>query len=334
MAPLKVLIIGNSIAGPALASLLLLSSCQPQITLLERSSTLRKEGQNIDVRGAGLTILKHLGINDLVRAHTTGEEGVQLVDAQDRVWATFLADRSENARSTPTADVEILRGTLAEILNRRLRQLSEEMERNGGQGVEFLFGDRLESIEQDGNRARVKFAKSGERRDYDLVVGADGLQSLTRSMVWGAEGETERLHRVAGGVYAAFFSMPSLSGEKRERAMYRRWLHVPGKRSMMVRPSEVPGRETVFMTIINEEDERFETLSSQRGRENVQAQKELMKEIFKDVGWDCSRVLDEMMVTEDFYYDTIAQVKMDKFTKGRVALLGDSGLVHVLSYSS
>lgn len=323
MEPLNILIIGASIAGPTLATLLLTTSLpaaqKPHITLLERSPSLRMEGQNIDIRGAGITIMRHLGIEKRVRAGVTGEEGVRFVDKHNRVWGEFRADRSGKT-STPTADVEILRGTLAEILMARARGVSEEVQAAGGRGVDFLFGDSLDRIEQDGAGVAVHFAKSGETRRFDLVVGADGLQSSTRRLVWGSEGEARRVKKLAGGVYGAFFGMPARESD----SMYRRWFHAPGRRGVMVRPGKTRDQVTVFMTVINDSDERLPAVAGKR-REDTQAQKALMREYFQGAGWECDRIVDEMMATEDFYYDMLAQVQMDKRSKGRVVLLGDAG---------
>jgi 2-polyprenyl-6-methoxyphenol hydroxylase-like FAD-dependent oxidoreductase len=210
MAPLEILIVGCSIAGPALATFLLLSplpaSQKPHITVLERSATLRTDGQNVDIRGSGVTLIRHLGLESAVRASTTGEEGVQLVNGDNTVWAQFAADRSGRYQ-TPTSDIEILRGRLSELLWRRSKGVSGEVERAGGKGVEYLFGDCLDEIQQVGDKVRVHFVKSGGHREFDAVVGADGLQSRTRSMVWGHDGEKGRVKRL--GMYGAFFSMPS-----------------------------------------------------------------------------------------------------------------------------
>lgn len=324
MAPLHILIVGTSIAGPTLATLLLLTALpapeKPHITLLERSSSLRQEGQNIDIRGAGLTIMRHLGIELAVRRATTREKGVRLVDGRDRVWAEIAADRT-GGTSTPTADVEILRGTLAGILLARVRAVSETVQAAGGAGVEVLFGESVERIEQDdGKGVTVQFARSKETRRFDLVVGADGVQSTTRKLVWGTEGECRRVERVAGGTYGAFFSGMAGEGD----GLWRRWFHAPGRRGVMLRPSERRERISVLMTVVNDSDARLAAVVG-RKREDVAAQKELMREYFQDAGWECDRLLREMMTTDDFYYDMLAQVKMDNWSKGRVVLLGDAG---------
>ena len=319
MAPLDILIVGCSIAGPTLASFLLLSpspaSQKPHITILERAPALRKAGQNIDIRGGGLSIIRKLGLENVIRTSTTGEEGVQVVDEKNEVWAAIGAQGDG-----PTSDIEILRGSLAEICYRRSKIVSERVQNEGGAGIDYIFGDHLDVLEQDDEKVHVRFAKSGERRSFDLVFGADGLQSSTRNLAWGAEGEEHRVKRL--GVYGAFFSMPSGAAD----TLWRRWYHAPGRKSIMLRPHEQRDLTTAFMAVVNDSDDRFPKVALM-GNKGMDAQKELMKEYFQDAGWESKRIIDEMMTTKDFYYDMIAQVKMDEWSKGRIALLGDAGCV-------
>jgi 2-polyprenyl-6-methoxyphenol hydroxylase-like FAD-dependent oxidoreductase len=317
----SLLIIGGGVAGNALASLLLLLplpiTSLPHITVLERSSANCSYGQNIDVRGTGIEILRKLGVEEQVRAATTGEEGVMIVDEKNRVWAQMAADKTGRVQ-TGTSDVEILRGRLTEILRKRAEELSARVKACGGEGIEFVNRDCLESLEQDADKVRVVFANSGEKRCYDLVVGADGLQSLTRRMVWGSEGEEERTKRI--GAYGGFFSMPK--GET--DSLWRRWYHAPGKLGIMVRPSDKPDRSTVFMIVVNDKDARFREVAKVGGR-SVAGQKELLGEYFQNAGWESERIVTEMKAADDFYYDVLAQIKMDSWSKGRVVLLGDAG---------
>ncbi|PSK45204.1 ubiquinone biosynthesis monooxygenase COQ6 [Elsinoe australis] len=321
MSPQKILIIGTGIAGPVLATFLLLSplpaSSLPHITLLERSSSPRPHGQNIDIRGTGMTIIRKLGLEGTIRASTTGEEGVQFVDEQNRILAQFEADKTGKVQ-TGTSDVEILRGKLAEILLARCMEVSQRVEREGGKGVECIFGDVVEELEQDGDGVKVKFRGSGEERRFDLVVGADGLQSRTRRMVFGQEGESTRLHRL--GAYGGFFSMPRGEND----GIWRRWFITYGRKGVMVRPHTDKDKATVFMMALTLKDGRFEEVAV-KGNKGAKEQKELLEEYFRGAGWECDRIIKEMNASDDFYYDMIAQVKMDSWSKGRVVLLGDAG---------
>ncbi|KAF5520269.1 Uncharacterized protein CGCA056_v008670 [Colletotrichum aenigma] len=321
MAPLEILIVGCSIAGPTLATFLLLTetpaSEKPRTTILERAPVFRPQGQNIDVRGAGVTIIRKLGLEAAIRGATTGEEGVHFVDRNDQIWASFGADKSGRTQ-TPTSDIEILRGRMADLLYKKSREVSKAVQDEGGAGIEYIFGDYLDQLEQDGDKVHAHFAKSGERRTFDIVVGADGLQSETRKLAWGQEGDEDRMNRLS--MYGGFFSMPRGPTDSE----WRRWFHAEGRRGIMIRPSGLKDRTTVFMAIVNDQDDRLRAAAERKGGSTA-AQKAILKEYFEGLGWETDRIIKEMMATDDFYYDTISQIKMEKWSKGRVVLLGDAG---------
>ena len=323
MAPLEILISGAGPAGLTCASILLLSSLpaneKPHITILERASVMRAQGQNIDIRGAGLTVARKLGLETAIRSSTTGEEGVKFVDENNAIWGVGPADKSGKVQ-TGTSDIEILRGTLTDILYRRCKDLSDEVKKEGGRGVDFIFGDYTDALDQDGDKVHAHLAKSGESRTFDFVIGADGLQSQMRKLAWGAESEKEVVKPL--NAYGAFWSMPAAPTD----SLWRRWFHAPGSKSIMLRPSETPDRSTVFMNVYSTTDCRLAKVAT-FGHGGVQQQKALLRELFQDAGWECERILNEMDAADDFYYDVIAQIHVPGqiWHKGRVVLLGDAG---------
>ena len=131
----SVLISGASIAGPALASWL--HRYGFEVTVIERAAELRSGGQNVDVRGAGREVARRMGLEDAIRAATTGEAGVRFVDADDRTIASFAAGTSDS--DGPTAELEILRGDLARLL---VEQTASD--------VEYVFGDHITDLDDDG----------------------------------------------------------------------------------------------------------------------------------------------------------------------------------------
>ena len=107
-----VLIAGASIAGPALAYWLHEFGMSPLV--VERAEQLRPGGQTVDVRGAGRTVAQRMGLEDRIRAASTGEEGVAFVDERNRTRAAFPANASGGEGFV--AELEILRGELAQLL--------------------------------------------------------------------------------------------------------------------------------------------------------------------------------------------------------------------------
>lgn len=318
---MDILIVGCGIAGPALASFLLLGADKTQkaalrITILERSSELRPYGQNVDIRGYGVTMLRKLGLEAAVRNATTGEAGVQLVDSKGRIWASNEADTTGKVQ-TPTSDIEILRGRLAQLMWRRSVQLSEEGKNAGGPEIIYKFGDYISQLKQDLEKVQVTFGNSGETAAYDVVVGADGAQSHTRKLVWGAENEEPAVRSL--NVYGAFFSIPKEDHDTK----WRKWFHTTGGRAIMLRPDDSDERSTVFMTIMNHNDQRLAEVGKKIGKE--EEKKNLMKEYFQGTGWETDRIVREMEDAKDFYYDVLVQVKMESWSNGRVVLLGDAG---------
>ncbi|KAI5241271.1 putative oxidoreductase [Aureobasidium subglaciale] len=310
----SILIVGCGIAGPVLASLLLCSTRSgplPTITIVERNPTALGSGQNIDLRGIGKHIIRLLGLEDEVKASTTGEEGVKVVDAKNRVWAQFAADKTGEVE-TGTSDVEILRGRLAEILLNQCRRKSKEVQDNGGQGVEFIFGDSIEALDQDqtDNKVHVHFAERG-RRTFDIVVGADGLHSKTRRLAFGHQQDDciKSLH-----MRGAFLSTAKLPGD----GEWRSWFHAPGGVSVMLRPSGTKERSTVLILMADVSN----VLDKER---DVAAQKEAVLKKLSGISWQEERLKKAVTEADDFYIDITAQTKLDSWSKGRVVLLGDAG---------
>ncbi|CAF9908732.1 MAG: hypothetical protein GOMPHAMPRED_006289 [Gomphillus americanus] len=132
------------------------------MTILKRASYVCPEGQNIDIRGAEVTIIRKLGIKKTLRAATTGKEGVCFVDAQ--------IEPGQNSQQT----------RLKDIYPNGRQETSKRGQKAGGSGMEFIFGDSLDRMEQDERQVSVRFEKDIETRSYDPVVGAGGL---TRAMV-------------------------------------------------------------------------------------------------------------------------------------------------------
>lgn len=85
MPPMRVLISGAGIAGPALAWFL--AKTGARITVVEKANSLLPHGQNVDIVGSAVTAIKKMALMDEFRKYHTKEKGTQLIDPQGRPFA-------------------------------------------------------------------------------------------------------------------------------------------------------------------------------------------------------------------------------------------------------
>ncbi|MEU6928841.1 FAD-dependent monooxygenase [Streptomyces sp. NPDC046374] len=284
---LDILISGASVAGPALALLLHRHGFNP--TVVERAPALRDGGYAVDFRGhAHLKVLRTLGILEAVEGARTGNGSMAYVNAAGKPVAQLPADLF-------AGDVEILRGDLARILYDATSPYTE-----------YLFGDSVTSLTEDATGVAVTFERSAPRR-FDLVIGADGLRSTTRRLAFGPEEEFVR-HL---GVHCAVFTTDNHLGLDHTGHAYR----TANKMVAMYSARHNTEAKAVFY---------FGSPDADLDRRDTARQQEVLVERFAGNGWESERLLDAMRHAPDFYFDSVAQVRMDRWTRGRVALVGDA----------
>ncbi|MCX5328934.1 FAD-dependent monooxygenase [Streptomyces sp. NBC_00140] len=288
----KVLISGASIAGPALA--FWLNRYGFTVTVVEKASALRGGGYPIDVRGTALEVVRRMGILP------------QLRDAHiDLRRLTFLdADGGKVASVNPHTvtggvagrDLEVPRGELTDALHTAVRD-----------DVEFLFNDSIDTLDQSEHGVDVTF-RGGSRRTFDMVFGADALHSRTRELLFGPE---EQFHRYLGYCFAGF-TMPNTFGLSHELMMWN-----------------TPGRAAALYAVGDNDDvHAFLNFAHPQppydAFRNPQAQRDLVAAVFADAGWEVPGMLAAMRDADDLFFDAVSQIRMPRWSKGRVALVGDA----------
>ncbi|WNG51966.1 FAD-binding monooxygenase [Archangium minus] len=285
-----VLITGASVAGPVLAWWL--HRFGMNATVVERAPRFRDGGQNIDVRGAGRVVLRRMGLERAAMEAGTGELGIAFVDADNQVKARF--DRDMFGGKGPTAELEILRGDLARLVYEHSRGTAE-----------YIFGDTIQALDDRGNGIEVTFKNGGTRR-FDLVIAAEGIGSSTRRLLFGDAARRRPLD-----LYMGYFSIPKGEND----GDLARWYNAPGGRSVFLRPDRRGGTHAVLT--LQQAPCGYEKLSPD-------AQKQVLMERFADAGWETPRVLEGLARADDFYFEKIGQVRLDRWSKGRTVLVGDA----------
>ena len=311
MSKLNVLLVGASIAGPTAAYWF--AKAGANVTIIERFPRLRTNGQNIDIRTVGVTVMrKILGMEAAVRAKTTQMEGISFVRSNGRPFGTIRATNDPDQQSL-VSEYEIFRGDLAQILFDMTKD---------NENIKYVFGEQVASMQrnkEDDGPITVEFANGLPTSEYDLVVACDGATSRTRAMGLGCG---VRDHIKPTNCWAAYFSIQQdiLNGSKVGQSY-----SAPGGRFFGVGP-DPSGVNRVNLMGINPRDDRDATLPFREAmKQGDDALKRFVAGHYKGAGWRTDEVLDGMIKSTDFYASEVVQVKLPSIYKGRFALVGDAG---------
>ncbi|MEV6522542.1 FAD-dependent monooxygenase [Longispora sp. NPDC051575] len=289
-----VLISGASVGGPALAYWLTRHGFA--VTVVERAPALRAGGQAVDVRVPALEVADRMGLAAELRAHGTGMRGMTMYDgAGTELYSTTGHTLTGGDLDSP--DVEILRDDLARLLAGA-----------AGGDVEYLFDDSITAVEQDGHGVRVTFENAAPR-SFDLLVGADGLHSNVRRLVFGPE--EEFISHL--GTYLAVFTAPNFLDLDHWQVFCQAGDFGGG---MMSARDNAEAR--VYIGFATPDPIAYDY-------RDVAAQKRILAERYADAGWEFPRALSYMWDAPDFHFDSMSQIRMDSWSRGRVVLLGDAG---------
>ncbi|WAP59679.1 FAD-dependent monooxygenase [Streptomyces sp. S465] len=287
-----ILISGASIAGPALAYWLRRYGFA--VTIVEKAAALRGGGYPIDIRGTAVEVVRRMGLLPQLRDAHVGIRRLSFVDADGHPVA---AVRPEDITGGEDGhDLEIPRGELAEILYGAIRD-----------DVELLFNDSIATLNDHAGGVDVAF-RGGTRRTFDLVIGADGIHSHTRSLAFGPE---EDYHRYLDHCFAGF-TMPNHLGLAHEG---RTW-NVPGRTAVLYAPRD-DDRVHAFFSFLRPEP----PLDSFR---DPHAQRDLVAEVFAGYAWEVPRMVAAMRGSDDLFFDVVSQIHLPRWSTGRVALIGDA----------
>ncbi|MFH8796161.1 FAD-dependent monooxygenase [Streptomyces sp. NPDC017941] len=287
-----VLISGASISGPALAYWLRRSGFA--VTVVEKAGAPRAGGYPIDIRGTATEVVRRMGILPRLRDAHIGSRRCTFLDADGGTIASL--DPRVVDGGVAGQDLEVRRGDLAALLHAEVRD-----------DVEFLFDDSIDTLDQYERGVDVTF-RSGRQRTFDLVVGADGVHSSTRESLFGPEGQ---FHRYLGYCFAVF-TVPNTFGLSHELMLW----NSPGRAAALYAVGDAADLHA-FLNF-----HRPEPPSD--ALRDPGAQRDLVAAAFAGAGWEVPGMVDALRGADDLFFDTAGQIRMPRWTRGRVALVGDA----------
>jgi 2-polyprenyl-6-methoxyphenol hydroxylase-like FAD-dependent oxidoreductase len=289
----SVVVSGAGIAG--LTTAYWLGQQGYSVTVVERFDGPRPGGQAIDVRGPALSILQRMGLLQAAEDKKTSMRGASFVDRDGN-------ELSRDTESTPTGglidnpDIEILRDDLLDLLYSATQP-----------SVEYLFADSIATLSDRGDSVAVSF-EHADVRSFDLVIGADGLHSNVRKLIFGPDEQFAKWL----GTYVAIFTVPNFLQLDHWQIFH--W----GEKSLAAIYSARNNTEARAMLGFLDTDLRIDY------RDTPAQFAELERRVAGD-GWIRPLLLEYMRTAPDFYFDEMAQIVMAGWSRGRVALVGDAG---------
>jgi 2-polyprenyl-6-methoxyphenol hydroxylase-like FAD-dependent oxidoreductase len=268
--------------------------------------------------------MRALGIEAAVRARRVDEPGIRIVDRRGREQAYLGSNKSGQGRQTFSAEWEIMRGDLCEVLYEATKEL---------EGVRYLFGTTVEKFERvvpgrqgggaggagdaPGEVVKVRLS-DGSEGEFDLMVGCDGVGSRVRRNMF-TDGRPDLL--VPVGMWSALYTIPPAAGDTADGIV----CHRSGRRYFFTRRDREDCLR-VYMGYAGEDAEFARVMKHGSVAEQKAAWANVFKRDQRPDDWAIQRFLEglDSPQADDFYTQEFAQVKLDNWSEGRVAVLGDA----------
>ena len=282
----NIIINGLGVAGPALAYWLTKSG--HDVLLVEQAPCRRVGGYVVDFWGIGYDIVEKMGLIAEIRRRGYQIREVRFVDRHGLKRGGFDVDvfaRMTNDRFTSLPRSDVSATIYCAIEGK----------------VETIFGDSVAAIEEYNHGVHVAFDHAPPR-DGDLVIGADGLHSRVRQLAFGPESD----FNVSLDYHVAAFEAEGY--RPRDELIYLSH-GLPGRQ---ISRFSMRDDKTMFLFVFRDEYMRGEDPKS------------ILRNAFANAGWEWPRIEKELISAKDIYFDTVSQIRMDRWTKGRIALVGDA----------
>ncbi len=253
---------------------------------------MRAGGYVIDFWGLGYDIAERMGLIGEINRIGYHVQEMRIVDDAGRRLAGF--GTKAFSELTGGRYVTLQRSDLSRLVFRSIERHTET-----------LFGDEIIAIEQQTGDVRVELKHTGHRR-FDCIIGADGLHSAVRNLAFGPQSrfETDLGYRVA--------AFEAQGYRPRDDDVYL----IYGQPGRMVGRFTMRDDRTLFLLVFLAADADLPATQ--------EAQKAMLCDIYRNGGWECSKMLAALAQAGELYFDSVSQIRMPEWSRGRIALVGDA----------
>jgi 2-polyprenyl-6-methoxyphenol hydroxylase-like FAD-dependent oxidoreductase len=286
----KVAISGAGVAGPAFAYWMRRTG--HDVTLIESAPSFRTGGYVIDFWGLGYRIAEKMGVEAAIRAKGYQVQALRAVGADGRTRARLQVGAIR--RATKGRYTSVARGDLAATIYHTVES-----------DIETIYSDSIVGIDERSDGVTLTFANASPRQ-FDLLVGADGLHSRVRQLTVGPDSTCTRYLgcQVAACVVDGY--------RPREELVYATY-NLPDRQ---LGRFSLRDDRTLFLFVF-----RSDELDIPDGLEACKAR---LRNEFADAGWECPQIVEALDEVDDLYFDLVSQVRLDRWCTERVALVGDA----------
>lgn len=287
----QVLISGAGIAGLTAAYWLVRQGWK--VVVLEKADALRKGEFVIDFAGTGWDVAVKMGLGRALKERQTL---IRNLCFQDGHGVTKAQVKMQDFVETMGVD-----GKHSSLNRRDLQELLYELVQGE---VEVRYSTSIQSLSETDTGVEVVL-EGGLKEHYDLVVGADGLHSNVRGLVFGEESQFAKYlgyHVSAFRVSGVANNTPGAMGLSR----------LPGKQAGIL---DLGDGDSLALFVYAKESDAY-VPREQR--------KQVLTKTFGDMGGIIPSILEGIDDNAPLYMDTATQIEMPTWHSRRVVLIGDA----------
>jgi 2-polyprenyl-6-methoxyphenol hydroxylase-like FAD-dependent oxidoreductase len=284
----RILIHGAGVAGLTCAIWLGRNGFRPVI--VEKAPEIRATGGFIIcLSGASYRFAEELGMMQDLKER---DSDIYNASYQDSKGETLLS-LDYKALFKGVDFIQITRDEIENVLYKYAKELAD-----------YRFSSSAKEIKQEHpDKVQVEF-EDGKQEEFDLVIGTDGLHSRVRELAFD-ENEVAKHYL---GLQVAAYKLDDVVGLKNKFEY-----HMDRNRYMVLYSCRDGKLGAIFLW-----------KSSDHVAPAIENRWEVLKENYSDAAPLFQKVLENYPNTSPIYMDPLVQIEMEKWSKGRVVLLGDA----------